>query len=81
MSRSLRQFMLLLGLWLTSPVNTWACAVCYGEPDSPMSRGLTWAVVVLAGLISLVLVGIAGFFVYVSRRSREMAAAEISSGS
>ena len=29
----------------------WACAVCYGESDAPMSRGLTWAVVVLAGMV------------------------------
>jgi len=54
----------------------WACSVCYGEPDAPMSRGLTWAVVVLAGMISLVLVGVAGFFVHVNRRSQQVAAAK-----
>lgn len=56
-------------LWLL-PQNVSACAVCYGEPDAPMSRGLTWAVVVLAGMITLVLVGVAGFFVHVSRRAK-----------
>ena len=28
-----------------------ACSVCYGEPDSPMTRGLTWAIIALGGIV------------------------------
>lgn len=63
---------LLAGLLLV-PQSGWACAVCYGEPDAPMSRGLTWAVVILAGMVGLVLVGVTGFFVHVSRRAKAQA--------
>ncbi len=47
----------------------WACAVCFGEPGAPMTRGLTWGIISLGGIMSLVLVGVAGFFVHVNRRS------------
>jgi hypothetical protein len=65
------------------PLAAQACAVCYGESDAPMSRGLTWAVVVLGGMITVVLVGVAGFFVHVSRRTKASApaTAQIDSGS
>lgn len=62
----------LVGL-LLAPQSGWACAVCYGESDAPMSRGLTWAVVVLAGMVGMVLVGVTGFFVHVSRRAKAQA--------
>lgn len=67
---------LIAGLFaclLLAPQASWACAVCYGESDAPMSRGLTWAVVVLAGMVGMVLVGVTGFFVHVSRRAKAQA--------
>ena len=60
-----------------APSSGWACSVCYGEPDAPMSRGLTWAVVVLAGMVGMVLVGVTGFFVHVSRRAKAQAQNDI----
>jgi hypothetical protein len=50
-----------------------ACAVCYGEPDAPMTYGLNWAILVLGGVVGVVLVGVAGFFVYVQRRTAQLA--------
>ena len=47
-------------------LTTWqaeACSVCYGEPDSPTTRGLTWAIVLLAMVVVEVLAGIVSFFV------------------
>lgn len=35
--------------------NIFACAVCYGNPDSPISRGLMMAVLTLIGVVSVVL--------------------------
>lgn len=46
-----------------------ACAVCYGDPAAPMSRGLDWAIVALAGIVGVVLSGVVAFFVHIGRRS------------
>ena len=59
---------LLAGFFLALP-SAFACSACYGDPDSPMSRGLTWAIVALVGVISMVLTGVTAFFVHVNRRS------------
>lgn len=46
-----------------------ACAVCFGDPDSPASRGLTVAVLFLVGVIVAVLAGVALFAVTMLRRN------------
>ena len=67
-----RVYALLLATAGLLPVSSFACAVCYGEPDAPMSKGLTWAVSVLAGVVVVVLAGVAVFFVHVGRRESEL---------
>jgi heme/copper-type cytochrome/quinol oxidase subunit 2 len=59
----------VLAALLVSPFPALACAVCFGEPDAPMTRGLNWAILVLGGVVAVVLTGVAGFFVYVQRRT------------
>jgi hypothetical protein len=49
-----------------------ACAVCYGEPDSPVSKGLTWAIIALGAIVVCVLAGIVGFFVHANRSAAEL---------
>jgi hypothetical protein len=49
------------------PSQAAACAVCYGEPDSPAARGLTWAIIVLGAIVAMVLSGIVMFFVQANR--------------
>lgn len=46
-----------------------ACSVCYGEPDAPMTRGLTWAILALGTVVVTVLSGVVVFFVHLGRRS------------
>ncbi len=46
-----------------------ACAVCFGDPDSPATKGLTAAVVLLVAVIVFVLVGVVLFVVVMLRRS------------
>jgi len=46
-----------------------ACSVCYGDPDSSMSKGLVWGITVLLGVVVTVLAGIATFFVYIAKKS------------
>lgn len=45
-----------------------ACAVCYGDPASPLVQGANMGVLFLLGVIVTLLVLFAGFFNYLSRR-------------
>lgn len=62
--------LLLLALFASAPAAR-ACAICYGEPDSPMSQGLTWAIVALGAIVVTVLAGVVGFFVHANRHATE----------
>jgi hypothetical protein len=46
-----------------------ACSVCYGDPDSGMSKGLGWGVAALLGVVVMVLGDITTFFVYIAKKS------------
>jgi len=72
MPSSLLKISVALVLTAFSLQSAAACSVCYGEPDSPMSRGLTWGILALCGIVGVVLTGVAAFFVHVGRRSREL---------
>ena len=65
---------------LFEPRPLWACAACYGQSDSPMAAGMNWGIFSLLGVIVFVLGGVAGFFVFLARRSVKMAAAAADSG-
>ncbi len=51
-----------LGLFYAEEL--WACAVCYGDPNSPMTKGIEAGVLVLVGCIYTVLGLMASAFVY-----------------
>jgi hypothetical protein len=59
----------LLSFLALNPVSAMACSVCYGDPDSNMSKGLGWGILVLLGVVLAVLGGIATFFVYLAKKS------------
>jgi hypothetical protein len=46
-----------------------ACAVCYGQPDSPMAHGLNWGVLSLLAVVVPVLGAIAGFFIFIAKKA------------
>jgi hypothetical protein len=50
--------------------DTWACSVCFGDPNSPMTHGAKAGVVVLLGVVVAVLGGILGVAFYWIRRAR-----------
>jgi heme/copper-type cytochrome/quinol oxidase subunit 2 len=54
---------------LLAPAVARACSVCYGASDSPMAEGMNWGIFSLLGIIGFVLAGVAGFFVFLARRS------------
>jgi heme/copper-type cytochrome/quinol oxidase subunit 2 len=46
-----------------------ACAACFGQSDSPLASGMNWGIFSLLGVIVPVLGGVAGFFIYLARKS------------
>jgi hypothetical protein len=59
---------LALGVALR-PHPAWACAACYGQSDSPLAAGMNWGIFSLLGTITVVLGGVAAFFIYLAKRS------------
>ncbi|HET7623992.1 MAG TPA: hypothetical protein VFM25_01915 [Verrucomicrobiae bacterium] len=60
---------ILMALMALNPMSLFACSVCYGDPNSSMSKGLVWGIFVLLGVIVAVLGGISTFFVYIAKKS------------
>ena len=59
--------MLVVGV-VCSPLSSSACAVCVGDPESPLTKGMAAGILTLLGFIGMVLMGISAFFIYVIRR-------------
>lgn len=49
-----------------------ACAVCYGNPDHAMSKGLNAGVLVLLGFIIFLLIGFGAFIFFVRHRIKKL---------
>ena len=52
-----------------------ACAVCGGASDSPMAQGMNWGIFSLLAVIVPMLGLIASFFVFLAKKSAQVAAA------
>ena len=57
-----------------------ACAVCFGDPDSPMTKGVVAGVIVLVSVVGFVLLGVAGTGLYWVHRSRRLTRVDPSAG-
>ena len=51
------------------PAMAQACSVCFGDPDSDLTKGLNAGVFALLLVVCCVLAGFASFFVFVARRA------------
>jgi hypothetical protein len=51
------------------PASALACAACYGASDAPMAKGMNWGIFSLLGVVTMVLGGIATFFVFIGKKS------------
>jgi hypothetical protein len=49
-----------------------ACAVCYGDPDSSMTKAMAAGIWVLLGCIGFLLAGFGGLFLYWMQRSKRI---------
>lgn len=47
-----------------------ACSTCFGDPESPLRKGMDQAVFMMLGVIGTVLFGFASLFLYWARRHR-----------
>lgn len=65
------QLAIVMAVLLLAPRIAGACSVCFGDPGSPSTRGLTAAVLFLVAIIVAVLVGVAVFAVSMLRRSAQ----------
>ena len=78
-AHGLRRRLLTAGFALAAVASTTpavhACAVCFGDPNSPMVKGAAAGVLVLVGVISVVLLGVAGTGMFWVHRSRRLARA------
>lgn len=66
--RSLLVGSVALVLAMVTAPSAQACAACFGKSDSPLAFGMNMGIFSLLAVIVSVLVGVAGFFVYLSRR-------------
>jgi hypothetical protein len=62
-------------LFAISMPSAMACATCFGASDSPMAKGMNWGIFSLLTVIVCMLSGIAGFFVFLAKKSAHAAAA------
>ena len=65
-------FPLLWAIFFILPNSASACAVCFGAPDSPIAKAVSWSVIALLGIVLIVLTGVMAFFVYLAKRAREV---------
>lgn len=49
-----------------------ACAVCYGDADSGMTRGMNNGILVLLGIIAAVQIGFVALFLSFRQRARQL---------
>jgi len=71
----MNRFKAILTLLLVATIrqNAWACAVCFGDPNSPMSHGARAGVLFLLGVVVVVLSGILGMTLFWAKRARAIA--------
>ena len=54
-----------------SPVVS-ACTACFGKSDSNMAKGMNMGIAALLLVITCVLCGVAGFFVFLAKRNAQL---------
>jgi hypothetical protein len=52
------------------PKPLWACAVCYGDPNSSMTQGINAAVLSMVGVTTVVLCGFLALIIAIAMRTR-----------
>ena len=67
----MRHILLTIGILIfITPQFAHACAVCYGDPQSPMTAGLNQAILLLLGVIGFILSLVFSVGIYFVRRNK-----------
>src|SRR5205823_1593315 len=69
---AMKRLAVLASLLLLGVQSALGCPVCFGAPDSPMTKGATSAVWFLLGIIGFVQIGFVALFVTFWRRAKAM---------
>jgi len=64
---------LLTLVMLAAPRAALACPVCFGNSDAPMAHATNAGIIFMLGVVAVVLVAFASFFVYLIRRANRVA--------
>jgi len=64
-------------IMLVGSHSAFACSACYGKSNDAMAQGMNAGIFSLLAVVIPVLGGIAGFFVYLLRRSSALSAAAV----
>ena len=65
-----------VGIILAQQSPVWACAVCFGAPDDPQTRGMNAAILTLLGVTYTLFMGMIATGFVLWRKSRQAAEAE-----
>lgn len=71
-ARSLFWSVLAAVTMLASSPTALACTACFGQSDSNMAKGMNMGIAVLLLIITCVLAGVAGFFVFLAKRNTQL---------
>ena len=73
--------LLIAAVWmgLTHPA-VHACTACFGKSDSNMAKGMNVGIFALLLVITSVLCGVAGFFVFLAKRSNQLEESHLANG-
>jgi len=66
------RFVVIAAVLLLVPAVLSACPVCYGAPNSPMTKSSNNAIIFMLGIIGFVQVGFVAMFWSFWRRAREL---------
>jgi hypothetical protein len=58
---------------LTAPRAAFACPVCFGNSDAPMAIATNTGILFMLGIVGMVLLAFASFFIYLIRRANRVA--------
>ena len=61
---------------LVQSSSLWACAVCFGDPNSPLTRGIKMGILTLIAFVAVVLTAILGVALSWLKRARTMGSAQ-----
>lgn len=61
-----------LAIALLAPADLLGCSVCFGNPDSPLSKGVNNGVLLMLGVVGVVQIGFVALFWNFRKRAKAM---------